>query len=152
MQVEIQECSVREYPARHVRTQAACRLGHRPALPRHVRVSVQVDRVSVQVVPASVRVRQAKVAAQVVPVVAVAVTKVAAQVVPVVAVPQVVPEHPEVPLVAVAEVVPEVAQHVGVNRSGRSVKSLTIWRHRPSVARPFPWATGNQSRCLGVRR
>ena len=141
-----------------------------------------MDRVSVQAVPASVQVRQAqvaaqvvpvvavavtkvaaqvvpvvavavtKVAAQVVPVVAVAVTKVAAQVVPVVAVPQVVPEHPEVPLVAVAEVVPEVAQHVGVNRSGRSVKSWARWRPRPSGARPSPGARGNQSRGLGVRR
>ena len=47
-----------------------------------------------------------------------------------------------------AVVAPAVAQRVAANQSGRSVKSLTTWRHPPLVAPRFPWATGNQSLCL----
>ena len=55
------------------------------------------------------------------------------------------PGAPGEPSVDAAVVAPAVAQRVAANQSGRSVKSLTTWRHPPLVAPRFPWATGNQS-------
>lgn len=160
---QAQACNAQVCPAPRVLTRAAC-----PHVRKHVRhqarvpVSDQAAPVSDQVLPVSDQVLlglvpvalPALVVAAVVQAAAVA-TQVAAAVVPVAAAdsPAAVAvredqAHQGEPSVDAAVVAPAVAQRVAANQSGRSVKSLTTWRHPLLVAPRFPWATGNQSLCL----